>query len=96
MAPDGQQAEPSLARPRSNLFRHRRKGPPQPPQDARRQGAISTLAFQLLGGRDPALDFLNSDNARLGGRPIAIATQSESGYAAVEREIRTRSAAQGA
>jgi hypothetical protein len=65
--------------------------PPLAPHDAERQGAISALAFQLLGGRDPALDFLNTENGLLGGRPIAIATQSDAGYASVEREIRSRS-----
>jgi hypothetical protein len=76
---------------RTNPFRNKRSFAPLAQEDRQRQGAISGLAFQLLGGRDPALDFLNSENAALGGRPIAIATQSISGYAAVEREIRARS-----
>jgi len=45
----------------------------------------------LLGGRDPALHFLNTDNALLGGRPLAVATRGEAGYASVEREIRSLS-----
>ncbi|WP_447761747.1 hypothetical protein [Sphingopyxis panaciterrae] len=77
-------------RARNNPFRQRRSFAPLPPQEARRQGAISTLAFQLLGGRDPALAFLNGECAELLGRPIAIATLSEAGYAIVEREIRSR------
>lgn len=78
------------ARASTNPFRRRRSFAPLPPQEARRQGAISTLAFQLLGGRDPALAFLNGECAELLGRPIAIATLSDAGFAIVEREIRSR------
>ena len=45
---------------------------------------------------DAALDFLNTEDAVLSGRPIAVATQSEAGYASVEREIRARSVLPGA
>ena len=80
---------------RTNPFPRNRGITPLPRASAQRQGAISALAFQLLGGREPALDFLNTENAVLGGRPIAIATQSEDGYASVEREIRSNSVVQG-
>lgn len=80
---------------RSNPFRRNRTVTPLPPQEAQRQGAISALAFQLLGGREPALDFLNTENALLGGRPIAVATRSKAGYVSVEREIRSRSVVPG-
>ena len=43
---------------------------------ARRQGDISQLAYLVMGGRDPAVAFLNGENAALGGRPLAIATAS--------------------
>lgn len=76
---------------RTNPFRGNRRATPLTPEAARRQGAISTLAFRLLGGRSPALDFLNVDNPRVGGRPLAIATQSDAGFASVEREIRAQS-----
>lgn len=82
-------------RARTNPFRRRRSFAPLAPQ-ARRQGAISTLAFQLLGGRDPALAFLNGECSELLGRPIAIATLSDAGYAIVEREIRSRAMTVGA
>lgn len=77
---------------RTNPFRRNRNIAPLGPESAQRQGAISALAFQLLGGRDAALDFLNTENMPLGGRPIAVATHSAAGYACVEREIRSRSA----
>ncbi|HET6526826.1 hypothetical protein [Sphingopyxis sp.] len=90
MTPDPKQTRAVPANMRTNPFRRHRKVPPLALHDAQRQGAISALAFQLLGGRDPAVDFLNTQNDPLGGRPIAIATQSDAGYASVEREIRSR------
>jgi|GEM_PF-3887424 len=77
---------------RTNPFRKKRKLVPLAIEEARRQGAISALAFLLLGGRDAAVEFLNTENLALGGRPIAIATRSSAGYATVERDIRSRSA----
>ena len=63
------------------------------PKDAAvRQGDITSLAFSLLGGRDAAIAFLNSDNAELGGRPIDLATDNAEGYAAVEQAIRKSAA----
>jgi uncharacterized protein (DUF2384 family) len=52
---------------------------------ARRQGEITNLAFSLLGGREPAIAFLNHHNAELGARPIDLATDSAEGWASVER-----------
>ena len=94
--PDPDKPRPASASLRTNPFRRNRRLTPLAPDDAQRQGAISALAFQLLGGRDAALDFLNTEDAVLSGRPIAVATQSEAGYASVEREIRARSVLPGA
>ncbi len=70
----------------NNYFRKNRT--PLPPGDAKRQGDISQLAFLTMGGRDPAVEFLNSDNAALGGRPLALATASAEGYEQVAAAIR--------
>lgn len=62
-----------------------------------RQGDITNLAFQILG-KDQAIAFLNTDNPLLGGRPIALATESREGQIQVETElgrIREREAAKG-
>jgi uncharacterized protein (DUF2384 family) len=56
------------------------------PANARRQGDITRLAFTLLG-REAAIEFLNSENAELGGRPLDLAIASESGCAVVEAEL---------
>jgi hypothetical protein len=57
-----------------------------PPGHAARQGDIASLAFQTLG-KDGAIAFLNGENAELGGRPIAIATQSAAGEEIVRAEL---------
>ena len=68
----------ALASARTNPFRRSRKVIPLAPEDAQRQGAISALAFQLLGGRDAALDFLHTEDTILSGRPIAVALRDGS------------------
>jgi hypothetical protein len=54
--------------------------------EAARQGAITTLAFLLLG-REQAIAFLNDEHATLGGRPLVLATASAVGQASVEAEL---------
>lgn len=78
-------AAPARART-NNYFRKNRT--PLPRDDAKRQGDISQLAFLTMGGRDAAVEFLNSDNAELGGRPLALATASAEGYEQVAAAIR--------
>src|SRR3546814_6680978 len=73
--PSSDAEEPAAIKQRSNRF-FRKSGAPLARDDARRQGDISQLAYLVMGGRDPAVAFLNADNAELGGRPLAIATAS--------------------
>ena len=56
--------------------------------EARRQGEIVALAFTLLGGRDPAMNFLNTMSAALKARPIDLALESEVGFGQVEELLR--------
>lgn len=56
------------------------------PDNARRQGEITQLAFLLLG-RETAIAFLNTEHAELGGRPLDLATASDTGRNSVEAEI---------
>jgi uncharacterized protein (DUF2384 family) len=56
--------------------------------EARRQGEIVALAFTLLGGRDPAMNFLNTMSAALKARPIDLALQSDVGFGQVEELLR--------
>jgi hypothetical protein len=57
-----------------------------PADEAARQGDIASLAFRILG-KDAAIVFLNTEHAELGGRPIALATQSKAGEAIVRAEL---------
>ena len=67
-------------------WRKRPKRNPMPHDQAMRQGDITQLALQVLG-RDQAITFLNTHNALLGGRPIALATESAAGALHVEAEL---------
>lgn len=51
-----------------------------PADQARRQGEIVALAFTRMGGRDPALDFLNAHNDALDARPLDVASESDEGF----------------
>ena len=65
----------------------------QMPEDAAvRQGRVTSMAWQTLGGRDAALTFLNTHDDELGGRPIDLAVAGEEGLAAVEAILRDRAA----
>ena len=75
------------AKTRSNSF-FRAKRTPLPHDDARRQGDTSQLAFLTRGGRDPATAFLNTEAGAPGGRPLAVATASDTGYEQVATAIR--------
>ena len=59
------------------------------PDSKKRQGLITHLAFQHLGGRDSAIRFLNAHNDVLGARPLDLATGSHDGYLAVAQLIAT-------
>ena len=83
---DAADADAPLRARTNNHFRKNRT--PLAPADAKRQGEISQLAFLTMGGRDAAVDFLNSDNEALGGRPLALATASAEGFEQVASAIR--------
>lgn len=57
-----------------------------PPDQAKRQGEITKLAFLLLG-RETAIAFLNTAHVGLGARPLDLATASDAGRDRVEAEI---------
>jgi uncharacterized protein (DUF2384 family) len=81
--------EPGIAEPAKRPFFKSRYHTPQLAQDkAQRQGKVTHLAFSLLGGRDPAMAFLNAPNPTLGGRPLDVAMASQEGLASVMDAIR--------
>ena len=79
------EAHPASASPASH-WKRRPKTTPIAPDQARRQGEITQLAFLLLG-RERAIAFLNTEHAELGGRPLALATASAEGRSLVEAEL---------
>ena len=81
MSPEQSEASPAAH------WRRRPKTAPIPRDQAVRQGDITRSAFLLLG-REQAIAFLNTDHAGLGGRPLALATQSAAGWRSVEAELR--------
>lgn len=73
--------------PKRAPMRFRRSNAPRlEAESARRQGDIARLAFHRLG-REEAMQFLNSDNAELGARPLDLATSSADGFASVEAAL---------
>jgi len=72
---------------RSSTMRWQKSNRPRlAPDQAKRQGEITQLAFLLLG-REPAIAFLNTAHSALGGRPLDLAIASDAGRNSVEAEI---------
>lgn len=82
-------------RPTRKPFRKRFTENRLSPESAARQGRITMLAWEKLGGTDAARAFLNSFDEALGGRPLDLAVASSEGLRAVEQAIADRAAAQG-
>jgi hypothetical protein len=79
MEDDQQSAAPSH-------WRRRSRPSPIPKDEVVRQGDITSFAFRLLG-KEKAIAFLNSDSPSLGGRPLAVATDSDAGQLKVKAEL---------
>lgn len=61
------------------------------PSEAARQGRAVSIAIDQLGST-AAMDFLNSFDATLDGRPIDLAVASDHGLAAVKALLAARAA----
>ena len=66
------------------------------PGVAERHLRVLRAAQAALVTADATQDFLNSDHAALGGRPLDVALLSDSGLLAVEHAIRTEAYRRGA
>ncbi|NTZ41963.1 DUF2384 domain-containing protein [Altererythrobacter sp. SALINAS58] len=86
-------AEEKISAPAS-YWRRRPKSFPIPAAEAERQGAITRLAFLLLG-KDAAIAFLNTEHSGLGGRPLDLATGSPAGESEVSAILQHLAAAAG-
>lgn len=78
--------------PKRNPFRNKAARARLSPESVERQGRITLLAWNLLGG-DAAIAFLNTYDQALGGRPLDLAIASAAGCEAVERAISARAGA---
>lgn len=65
------------------------------PAVAARRLRLLTAAQAALVTADATENFLNSEHAELGGRPVDIALLSDAGLLAVERAIRTEAYRRG-
>lgn len=59
------------------------------PAASRRQGETTRMAMLLLG-REAAIEFMNTHDERLGGRPIDLAIESDEGRSRVEVALSDR------
>lgn len=57
------------------------------PDAASRQGQVTKLALEALGGRDEAIAYLNTACVKLGGRPLDLAIESAEGLGRVEHAL---------
>lgn len=81
---------PDDDRPKRRMFRSS-SAPRLNADQAKRQGDITTLAFTRLGGREPALAFLNDHHSALDGRPLDLAMASAEGFTRVAELIGSHS-----
>lgn len=85
--------EVSLAKIPAKRFRRPFNAVRPSPDQMRRQGRVSQVAWSALGGRDAVMAFLNTHDDALGGRPLDLALASDDGLLAVERALAERKAA---
>jgi uncharacterized protein (DUF2384 family) len=77
-------------RPMRRQFVNKFKAPRLSAEEADRQGRVTLMAFRVLGGRDQAIEFLNTHDPVLDGRPLDLAVASPAGLEAVEQAITAR------
>ena len=88
--PETAAAPEAAATKPTRVFRKRFTENRLSPEGAARQGRVTTLAWQKLGGLAGAAEFLNNHDEALGGRPLDLAVASAEGLAAVEQAIAHR------
>ena len=78
--------EAAVPQPRGRTFR--RIAPSSlSPEQCRRQTEVLRAACDKLFPRGTAISFLNSHNAKLGGKPLQLALDSDDGLLRVEQLI---------
>lgn len=87
-------AQPTGHEPRKHTQRFRRAANAVvlSADQRRRQAAVMTLAWKMLGEREAVMSFFNAHSEELGGRPLDLATDSDAGLARVEAALRAAAA----
>jgi uncharacterized protein (DUF2384 family) len=76
-------------------FSKRSTQPRLSPEEAARQGRVSSLAFAALRQPQAVIAYLNTHDEALGGRPIDLAIASPEGLLSVERALAALPPGQG-
>lgn len=82
----------SADKPAAKRFRRPFNAVRPSPDEMRRQGRVTQVAWSALGGRDAVMAFLNTHDDALGGRPLDLALASDEGLLAVESALAERRA----
>jgi len=67
------------------VFNKRRRSPPMPAEQARRQSDLVQSAWRHFRGAEPMIAFLNTRHEALEALPLHLAIESDEGLERVER-----------
>ena len=71
-------------RPQSMAFQKRRRSPPMPAEQSRRQSRLMQSAWRHFGDAAPVIAFLNTRHDALDALPLHLAVESDEGLERVE------------
>jgi uncharacterized protein (DUF2384 family) len=80
---DGEERKPQILRAKVRWSDRPRLSP----DAASRQGRVTRLAIETFGDPRTAIEYLNQDCGKLGGRPLDLAVESPEGLGRVERAL---------
>jgi hypothetical protein len=79
-------------RARSMHFNKRRRSPPMPAEQSRRQSQLVQSAWRHFRGTEPMIAFLNTRHDALDALPLHLAIESDEGLERVETLLKQMSA----
>jgi hypothetical protein len=72
-------------------FNKRRRSPPMPAEQARRQSDLVQSAWRHFRGAEPMIAFLNTRHDALEAQPLHLAIESDEGLERVEKLLKQMS-----
>ena len=72
-------------------FNKRRRSPPMPAEQARRQSDLVQSAWRHFRGAEPMIAFLNTRHDTLEAQPLHLAIESDEGLERVEKLLKQMS-----